>query len=111
MPRWLKFLIITSVAAFSLGYLAQNFISARRTSATNTCINNLRQIDGAKQQWAMEKGKTNTDIPTWTDLSPYIGRGDGDLSNLRCPAGGTYRIRRIEAAPACSIGGSAHSLN
>ena len=31
------------------------FIRARRTSSQNACINNLRQIDGAKQQWALRK--------------------------------------------------------
>ena len=41
-----------------------NFVKARATSQQNACINNLRQIDAAKQQWALEKGKQATDVPT-----------------------------------------------
>ena len=34
-----------------------NFVKARDVSMQNACINNLRQIDAAKQQWALENGK------------------------------------------------------
>src|ERR1039458_8348824 len=34
-----------------------NFVKARDVSMMNACINNLRQIDAAKQQWALESGK------------------------------------------------------
>ena len=54
--------------------------------AENACINNLRQIDAAKQQWALEKGKQSTDMPTMEDLKPYL------RSIPHCPAGGTYTI-------------------
>lgn len=76
-----------------------NFVKARQTSQENACINNLRQIDGAKQQWALEKGKTATDVPTWDDLKPYL-RGIP-----HCPAGGTYTINAVGTPPQCSIPG------
>ena len=38
----------------------------------NACINNLRQIDAAKQQWALENSKTDDDIPTALELLPYF---------------------------------------
>src|ERR1700734_3635572 len=34
----------------------------------NQCINNLRQIDAAKQEWALEKGKTQDYVPTEQDI-------------------------------------------
>ena len=49
-----------------------NFVKARATSQQNACINNLRQIDGAKNQWALEKGKKTGDVPTKEDLLPYL---------------------------------------
>ena len=81
-----------------------NFEKAREASQRNACINNLRQIDAAKQEWALEKGKTGTDTPTWDDLSPYI-RGPVPL---KCPAGGTYSINPVNEPPTCSI--SSHRL-
>src|SRR5262249_39462349 len=55
--------------------------------STTTCVNELRLVDGAKQQWALEKGKSPEDTPSWEDLKPYIGRGDGGWRPC-CTAGG-----------------------
>jgi len=76
-----------------------NFVKARETAQRNACINNLRQIDAAKQQWALEKGKQATDVPTWDDLKPYLGRIP------HCPAGGTYTINAVDEPPQCSVPG------
>jgi hypothetical protein len=40
------------------------------TLQINSCINNLRGLDGAKQQWAIEDHKTTNDVPTMADLTP-----------------------------------------
>jgi chromosome segregation ATPase len=64
-----------------------------------TCINNLRQIDGAKQQWALEKNKTMDAVPTAKVLLPYLK--DGVFPT--CPEGGTYSINSVDAVPTCSI--------
>ncbi len=78
-----------------------NFIKAREVSQRNACINNLRQIDAAKQQWALEKGKQPTDVPTWDDLKPYL------FQIPHCPAGGTYTLNAVSERPQCSIAGHA----
>ncbi len=80
-----------------------NFARARQTAQLNACINNLRQIDGAKQQWGLENKKPAGAIPTWDDLKPYLGRGQG--RTLVCPAGGVYTIRALTNSPTCSIPG------
>ena len=87
-----------------LGAIAiPNFVKARQTAQRNACINNLRQIDAAKHQWALEKGKKGTDVPTQADLTPYIGGGFP-----RCPQGGHYTIGAVDDKPTCSIPG--HTL-
>ncbi len=65
------------------------------------CINNLRQIDAAKQQWALENQKSADAAPTAADLAKYL-RG-GVLP--ACPAGGVYTINTIGAPPTCSVPG------
>jgi chromosome segregation ATPase len=70
----------------------------------NTCINSLRQIDAAKNQWALEKNKTVDAVPTVKDLLPYLKDGVFPV----CPDGGTYSINSVDAVPTCSVAG--HSL-
>jgi type II secretory pathway pseudopilin PulG len=89
-----------------------NFIKARKTSQANTCINYLSQINSAKQRWASDHKKTANDIPTWDDLTPYLGRGDSE--RLKCPQGGIYTIGKVGEYPTCSLGTNvvpAHVLN
>jgi chromosome segregation ATPase len=69
----------------------------------NACVNNLRQIDAAKQQWALENKKTADAIPTALDLLPYFP----DRVFPVCPSGGTYTINAVDELPTCSIPGHA----
>lgn len=90
-----------------------NFVKSRATSAANPCINNLRQIDAAACQFALETGKTNGDrIHFPTDLMPYIKLNSAG-SIPPCPSGGTYHIEQVGETPTCSLGTTvvpAHSL-
>jgi hypothetical protein len=76
-----------------------NFVKARETAQKNQCINNLRMIDAAKNQWALENHKQATDTPTESDLLPYL-KGH---QFPQCPAGGTYTINQDSDAPTCSV--------
>ena len=69
----------------------------------NICINNLRQIDAAKQQWALENSKTDDAIPTALELLPFLQ----DNQFPMCPSGGTYTINAVAVPPACSVPGHA----
>lgn len=83
---------------------APNFIKVRSTSASNTCVNNLRQIDAAAQEFALEKNlKTGDKINYPDDLTPYIKLNkDGKIRP--CPQGGIYSIKKVGDAPTCSLG-------
>jgi hypothetical protein len=73
-------------------------LKAREAVQKLNCIANLRQIDTAKQQWAVQNKKQPTDIPTQSDLAPYL---NGRL--LKCPAGGVYQINAVGEQSTCSI--------
>ena len=79
------------------------FIVARSTPSSASCINNLRQIDSAKEQWALEKQSDTNAAPTWDEVQNYL-RG-----NLVCPSGGTYVLERIGKPATCSLGGPSHT--
>ncbi len=69
----------------------------------NACIANLKLIDAAKLQWALEYNKSEDAIPTTQDLLPYFKDGGFPI----CPSGGTYTINSVGQAPTCSIPGHA----
>ena len=69
------------------------------------CVENLYQIQLAKELWMSDNNKTLNDTPTWDDIKAYVG---GNI--LVCPNGGIYTIGRVDQLPTCSIGGWRHSL-
>ena len=80
-----------------------SFMKSRQDSRSSACINNLRLIDHAKQQWALENNKADADTPTFADLAKYF-RGGGIPV---CREGGTYSIHAVGEAPTCSHPGHA----
>jgi hypothetical protein len=105
--------ICFSVGFYVLSIIIPGFIAASRVRSSNACVNNLRQIDAAKQQWALENGKANG-VVTESDLKPYI-KLDSNGNLPKCPHGGTYTIGRLGEDPKCSVGISdwpnSHALN
>ena len=106
-------IIITLAVCLFVGFVIvtviPNFVRAKYETAANGCINNLRQIDAAKNEWALKNGKTNG-VVTENDIKPYL---NGSLP--KCPAGGQYIIGNVGEDPNCSIGASdwpnSHVLN
>jgi hypothetical protein len=104
---WTIVLIVAAVAGIAMiaviGLLAAiaipNFVRARSTAQRNACINNLRMLDGAKQQWALENKKEAADTPTESEIRIYFPNRPFPV----CPAGGSYTINAVGADPACSI--------
>ncbi len=86
------------------GQAASFQAESQRRQAMSACINNLRLLDSAKQQWALEQRKQVTDTPTMDDLRPYVGRGANGAVPV-CPDGGVYTLRTIREPPTCSIPG------
>jgi Tfp pilus assembly protein PilV len=72
-------------------------------AVTATCVNNLRLIDGAKQQWALEHQKPPGALLTAADLTPYVKSNALPV----CPAGGVYTLNPVGLAPICNIPGHA----
>jgi hypothetical protein len=80
---------------------AQADADAQAIAELNKCISNLRQIDAAKNQWALENNKALGVIPAEEDLLPYLQNGVFPV----CPSGGTYTIGAVGVPPTCSVSG------
>ena len=110
-----EIMIVVAIIGLLAAIALPNFVKARTTSQINACINNLRQIDGAKQQWALEQNQPPTATPSGADIAPYMGRGTGGAVidvNIVCPASGTYSgaLGDIATAPECSLKANGHML-
>jgi len=67
-----EIMIVVAIIGLLAAIAIPNFVKARTTAQQNACINNLRQIDGAKQQWAIENKQGTSATPTPANLSGYI---------------------------------------
>src|SRR6187431_60023 len=102
-----EIMIVVAIIGLLAAIAIPNFIKAREASQKNACIANLRQIDGAKQTWALEQKKVNTDTPVDTDLfgaTVYI------REKPPCPANGTYTLGTVAVKPTCSLSASGHTF-
>jgi prepilin-type N-terminal cleavage/methylation domain-containing protein len=101
-----EIMIVVAIIGLLAAIAIPNFVRARNTAQQNACINNLRQIDGGKQQWALELKKSDTDSPTSDDVKVYIknNRFPG------CPSGGSYTVGAVNTDPTCSKSANGHVL-
>jgi prepilin-type N-terminal cleavage/methylation domain-containing protein len=99
-----EIMIVVAIIGLLAAIAIPNFVKARATSQANACINNLRQIDAAASQFALEKGKKTGDSITFPDdLTPYIKMNSSGSIPV-CPAGGTYDDSTVGTNATCSLG-------
>jgi prepilin-type N-terminal cleavage/methylation domain-containing protein len=112
-----EIMIVVAIIGLLAAIAIPNFIKARTTAQMNACINNLRQIDAAKQQWALETHQNGVATPLSTDIAAYLGRGTGTLASVYCPAdpltafGTSYVSGDTSTAPTCLKVPGTHVLN
>ena len=98
-----EIMIVVAIIGLLVAIAIPNFVQARETSQANVCINNLRQIDGAAQTYALEKNMLPTDLYTLDMIKDYLKR---DLIP-ECPAGGNYGPGlTFGMPPFCTVGGT-----
>ncbi len=95
-----EIMIVVAIIGLLAAIAIPNFVKARTTAQTNACINNLRQIDGAKEQWALETRKGSGSATVDSEVNAYIKGGAP-----KCPAAGTYTYNTIDIPPTCSVAG------
>jgi prepilin-type N-terminal cleavage/methylation domain-containing protein len=100
-----EIMIVVAIIGLLAAIAIPNFIRARSKSQQNACINNLRQIDAAVNEWALETGQTTgAAVANVMTVSAYI-KLNSSSSVPACPAGGTYSTTSVGATPqvSCSL--------
>src|ERR1043166_8897071 len=106
-----EIMIVVAIIGLLAAIAIPNFVRARTQSQMNACINNLRQLDGAVQQYALENKLASSASYTMSALKPYIKLPPA--SNIpSCPANGPYSAGpSVTTPPVCSLSASAsHAL-
>ncbi len=106
-----EMMIVVAIIGLLAAIAFPNIVRARTRSQTNACINNLRQIDDASQQWALENNQLANATILFPDIQPY-------LKNLVvCPAAGasatfaiSYTLTTVSNKPTCNIVPTSHFL-
>ena len=96
-----EIMIVVAIIGLLAAIAIPNFIKAREISQRNACIANLKQIDGAKNTWALENKKVSSDVCDGpTDL---YGAAKYIRTEPACPANGTYTVGIVSAQPSCTL--------
>jgi prepilin-type N-terminal cleavage/methylation domain-containing protein len=104
-----EIIIVVAIIGLFAAIAVPNLVQARTPSQKTVCINNLRQINSAVEQWALEQNAGGNAIVSYSDVRPYM------KSSVVCPAGGTsfsdsYTINGVTNRPTCQKVPGAHIL-
>lgn len=104
-----EIMIVVALIGLLATLAITNFVKARGTSQKSACINNLRQVDDAVQQWALENQRGPAATVAFTDISGYL------KYPVICPSGGTtfsdsYTITDVASKPVCQKQPGTHQI-
>lgn len=96
-----EIMIVVAIIGILAAVAIPNFLKSRQESQKNSCIANLKQLEGAIEQ---------------AKLAAIASPGDSDLFGTdkyikvkpTCPAGGTYTLTGDR--PTCSLAADGHAL-
>jgi prepilin-type N-terminal cleavage/methylation domain-containing protein len=107
----LEIMIVVGLIGMLAAIAIPNLVKARSFSQTNACVNNLRKIDDATQEWALENLKGPNSFVTFNDIQPYL------KSAILCPSAGagatfasSYTLTTVSNTPLCQISPGNHIL-
>jgi len=97
-------MIFVLIIVILMAIAVPNFNKARENSRRNSCIANLKQIDSAKEQYAMDQKLATGATVTMANLTdPTLGYMKGAAAGPSCPSSGTYTVNVVGTPPTCSL--------
>ena len=99
-----EIMIVVAIIGLLAAIAIPNFARARAEAQKRACISNLRQLDGAKEQWALENKRVTGDTVAESDVIAYLKAAPV------CPASGSYSPNAVGTPPVCSKSADGHTL-
>ena len=104
----IEIMIVVAIIGLLAAIAIPNFARARLQAQRSACVSNLKQLDGAKQTWALENKAAPNLVPVIGNIQPYLGRGTAGTAPT-CPADSgdsfatSYNLNDLQTAPTCLI--------
>jgi prepilin-type N-terminal cleavage/methylation domain-containing protein len=100
-----EIMIVVAIIALLAAIAVPNFLRARKRSQATRILNDLRMIDSAVDQYAIENNKSGGDVLTWDQVQAYLKTG----SSLYNSGGadmlsGSYGTFTVDSIPKLSAG-------
>ena len=97
-----EIMIVVLIIGILMSIAVPGFLQARTSGRRSACIGNMKQVETAKNQWAMDNKKSNGDAVAFTDL---VGSTLYLKSTPSCPSAGTYTVNVIGTDIVCDFTG------
>ncbi len=102
-------MIVVAIIGILASIAISSFLRARKIAQADICINNLRQIEAAKDQYAAETGLSNGALVSFAEIGPSSNAVGGYLKLWPlCPASTTMLLK---ATPSQQLSESDYSIN
>lgn len=100
-----EIMIVVAIIGLLAAIAIPSFMKARTTSQAKACVNNLRQIESGKEQWALAAGLSNgtpaSTVAAMSNVNAYIKLQGTNVPG--CPASGTYDYTNVGVNATCTI--------
>jgi len=103
----IEIMIVCSIISLLAAIAIPSFVKYRAEAQTKTCLANLKQLEGAKEQWALDYKKVTGDTIGITDL---VGLDKYIKNTPQCPAGFDYQLNNLGQTVICPSGIVGHAL-
>ena len=97
-----EIMIVVLIIGILMSIAVPSFFQARQSARKSSCIGTMKNIESAKEQWAMDNKKSNGDSVAFTDL---VGSSLYIKATPSCPSSGTYTLNPVGTKPSCDISG------
>ena len=94
-----EIMIVVSIIALLASIAVPGFLRARKRAQATRVLNDLRLLDGAIDQYAIENNKVTGNSPTFTDLKVYLKKGGNLYNTGRDILGNSYGPFAVDSLP------------
>ena len=99
-----ELMIVVAIVGMLAAVAIRNYVKAQEMAEKTVCMENLKQIQGAAQRWALETGAATTDTPATSDLVP------AHMKTWPKCKGNAYAAPAVTADPVCPNSIAGHVL-
>jgi len=95
-----EIMIVVAIIALLASIAVPNFLRSRKRSQATQVLEDLRMIDSAKDQYAIEANKKGADTVTWANVQTYLKAGTRLYTSGGADLfGNPFTLNTIDTAP------------